>query len=183
MDTTVTRSTNQTPYKIVFGKRANTFYNVSMEVPSINLSGLEDIVESQLEEEKVEEERNVEFSVSQRKGAQQPESLSSESDRKRQKFINFSIHDPINSVDKEAYEVTRPVREEIRETFKKNLEKSIEKMGKIAIIPEKLKQVNIMSETMSPYTYPKKTGIQQMSKDCHVLLPIKAVENSLVINY
>ena len=66
-----------------------------MEVPSINLSGLEDIVESQLEEEKVEEERNVEFSVSQRKGAQQPESLSSESDRKRQKFINFSIHDPI----------------------------------------------------------------------------------------
>ena len=75
------------------------------------------------------------------------------------------------------------MREEIRETFKKNLEKSIEKMGKIAIIPEKLKQVNIMSETMSPYTYPKKTGIQQMSKDCHVLLPIKAVENSLVINY
>ena len=40
-----------------------------MEVPSVNLSGLEDIVESQLEEEQVEEERNVEFSVSPQKGA------------------------------------------------------------------------------------------------------------------
>ena len=75
------------------------------------------------------------------------------------------------------------MREEIGETVKKNFEKSIEKMGKITIAPEKLKQVNIMSETMSPYTYPKETGIQQMSKDCYVLLPIKAVENSLVINY
>ena len=75
------------------------------------------------------------------------------------------------------------MREEIGETVKKNFEKSIEKMGKITIVPEKLKQVNIMSETMSPYTYPKETGIQQMSKDCYVLLPIKAVENSLVINY
>ena len=36
---------------------------------------------------------------------------------------------------------------------------------------------------MSPYTYLKETGIQQMSKDCDVLLSIKAVENSLVINY
>ena len=183
MNIAVTRSTNKTPYEIVFGKRADTFHNVSMEVPPVNLSGLEDIVESQLEEEKLEEERNVEFSVSQRKGAQQPESLSSEIDRKRQTLINFSIHDPINRVDKEAFEVTCPVREEIGETVKKNFEKSIEKMGKITIVPEKLKQVNIMSETMSPYTYPKETGIQQMSKDCYVLLPIKTVENSLVINY
>ena len=57
MNTTVTRSTNKTPYEIVFGQRANTFHNVSMEVPSVNLSGLEDIVESQLEEEQVEEEK------------------------------------------------------------------------------------------------------------------------------
>ena len=63
-----------------------------MEVPSVLLSGLGDIVESQLEEEQVEEERNVEFSVSQRKGTQQPESLSSEIDRKRRKLLNFSIH-------------------------------------------------------------------------------------------
>ena len=56
-------------------------------------------------------------------------------------------------------------------------------MEKNTTVPEKLKQENIMSETMSPYTFPKETGIQQMSKDCHVLLPIKAVENSLVINY
>ena len=83
MNTTVTRSTNKTPYEIVFGQRANTFHNVSMEVPTVNLSGLEDIVESQLEEEQVEEEKNVEFSVSPQKGAQQPESLPSEIDRKR----------------------------------------------------------------------------------------------------
>ena len=63
-----------------------------MEVPSVNLSGLEDIVESQLEEEQVEEERNIEFSVSPQKGAQQPESLPSEIDRKRRKLLNFSIH-------------------------------------------------------------------------------------------
>ena len=72
----------------------------------------------------------------------------------------------------------------IRETVKKNLEKSIEKIEKKnTAVPKKLKQVNIMSETMPPYTYPKEIGIQQMSKDCHVLLPTKAVENSLVINY
>ena len=41
--------------------------------------------------------------------------------------------------------------------------------------------MNIMSRTMSPRTYPKETGIQQMSKDYHKLLPTKAVENSLVI--
>ena len=183
MNTTVTRSTNKTPYEIVFGQRANTFHNVSMEVPSVNLSGLEDIVESQLEEEQVEEERNVEFSVSQRKEAQQPDSLSSEIDKKRRKLRNFSIHDPINRVNKEAFEVTCPVRQEIRETVKKNLEKSIEKMEKNTAAPEKLKQMNIMWETMSPYTYPKETGIQQILKDCHVLLPTKAVENSLVTNY
>ena len=65
---------------------------------------------------------------------------------------------------------------------KKNLFR-IEKWKKNRTVPEKLKQENIMSETMSPYTFPKETGIQQMSKDCHVLLSIKAVENSLVINY
>ena len=57
-----------------------------MEVPSVNLSGLEDIVASQVEEEQVEEKRNVEFSVSQRKRTQQPESSSSEIDRKRRKL-------------------------------------------------------------------------------------------------
>ena len=119
MNTTVTRSTNKTPYEIVFGQRANTFHNVSMEVPTVNLSGLEDIVESQLEEEQVEEEKNVEFSVSPKKGAQQPESLSSEIDRKRRKLLNFSTYDPIIRVDKEAFEVTCPVREEISETVKR----------------------------------------------------------------
>ena len=106
MNTTVTRSKNKTPYEITFGQRANMFHNVSMKVPSVNLSGLEDIVESQLEEEPVKVERNVEFSVSQRKGAQQLDSLSSEIDRKRRKLLNFSIHDPIIRVDKEAFEVT-----------------------------------------------------------------------------
>ena len=109
--------------------------------------------------------------------------MSSEIDRKRRKLLNFSIHDPIIRIDKEAFEVMCPVREEIRETVQKNLEKSIEKMEKNTTVPEKLKQENMMSETMSPYRYPKETGIQQISKDCHVLLPIKAVENSLVINY
>ena len=77
-----------------------------MKVPSVNLSGLEDIVESQLEEERVKEERKVEFSVYQRKRAQQLESLSSEIDKKRRKLLNFSIYDPIIRVDKEAFEVT-----------------------------------------------------------------------------
>ena len=181
MNTTVTRSINKTPYEIVFGQRANTFHNVSMEVPSVNLSGLEDIVESQLEEEQVEGERNVEFSVSQRKGTQQSESSSAEIDRKRRKLLNFSIHDPINIVEKEAFEVTCPVREEIKETVKKTQKKAEKKWKKDTTVRKKSKQVNIMSETMSPYTYPKKTGIQQMPKDCHVLLPTKAVENNLLI--
>ena len=83
MNITVTISTNKTPYKIVFDQRANSFHNVSMEVRSVNLSGLEDIVESQLQEEQVEEERNIEFSFSQRKIMQQPEFSSAEIDRKR----------------------------------------------------------------------------------------------------
>ena len=57
-----------------------------MEVRSVNLSGLEDIVEIQLEEEQVEEERNAEFSISKRKGAQQPDSLSSEINKKTRKL-------------------------------------------------------------------------------------------------
>ena len=76
-----------------------------------------------------------------------------------------------------------PSASEDKRDSQKNLEKSIEKMEKNTTVPKKLKQVNIMSETISPYTYPKERGIQQMSKDCHVLLPTKAVENSLVINY
>ena len=75
------------------------------------------------------------------------------------------------------------MRDEIREKVKKNLEKSIENMEKNTTVLEKLNQETIMSETKSPYTYPKETGIQQISKDCHMLLPINAVENSLVINY
>ena len=54
-----------------------------MEVLSVNLSWLEDIVESQLEEEQVKEERNVEFSVSHRNRTQQPEYSSGEIDRER----------------------------------------------------------------------------------------------------
>ena len=45
-------------------------------------------------------------------------------------MLHFSIHDPINIGDKEAFEVACPVREEIRETVKKNSEKSREKMEK-----------------------------------------------------
>ena len=123
MNTTVTRSTNKTPYEI----------------------------------------------VSQRKGAQQLDSLSSEIDKKRRKLRNFSIHDTINRVDKKAFEVRCPVRQEISETVLKNLEKSIEKWEKNTTFPEKLKQVKIMSETVYPYTYPKETCIQQMSKDCHLI--------------
>ena len=87
-----------------------------MERPSVNLSGLEDIFESRLEEGQVEEEWNVELSDSQRDGAQQPELLSSEIDRK---MLNFSIDDPIIRLDKEAFKVKCPVREEVRETVKK----------------------------------------------------------------
>ena len=47
---------------------------------------------------------------------------------------------------------------------------------------EKLKQMSMMPKTMSPYTYPKETGIQEILKDCHVLLPTKVVKNSLDIN-
>ena len=81
MNATVTRSTNKTPYKIFLKKSANTFHNVSMEVLSVNLSWLEDIVESQLEEQQVKEERNVEFSVSHRNRTEQPEYSSGEIDR------------------------------------------------------------------------------------------------------
>ena len=119
MNTTVTRSTNKTPYETVFCQRTNTFHNFLMERPSVNLSGLEDIFESCLEEGQVEEERNVELSDSQRDGAQQPELLSSEIDRKRPKMLNFSIDDPIIRLDKEAFKVKCPVREEVRETVKK----------------------------------------------------------------
>ena len=119
MNTTVTRITNKTPYETVFCQRANTFHNFLMERPSVNLSGLEDIFESCLEEGQVEEERNVELSDSQRDGAQQPELLSSEIDRKRPKMLNFSIDDPIIRLDKEAFKVKCPVREEVRETVKK----------------------------------------------------------------
>ena len=98
-------------------------------------------------------------------------------------MLSFSIHDPINIVDKEAFEVTCPVHKDIGETVKKKIEKIRENGKKHATVWEKLKQVNIMSETMSPYTYLKETGIQQISIDCHVLLSTKTVENSLVLSY
>ena len=47
------------------------FQNVSMKVPFVNLSVLEDIVESQFEEEQVEEEGSVETSFSLRKRTHQ----------------------------------------------------------------------------------------------------------------
>lgn len=67
----VIRSTNKAPYKTVFGQKANIFQNVSMEVPFVNLSVLEDIVESQFQEDEVEQEGSVESTVSQRKRTHQ----------------------------------------------------------------------------------------------------------------
>ena len=178
MNTIVKRRTNKTPYEIVSGRRANTFHNVSIEVPSVNFSGLEDIVQSQWKEEQVEQERNVEFSVSQKKGAEQPESLSSEIDRKRRKLLNFSIHDPIIRVDKEAFEATCPVREEIREKVKKKFRKKHGKNGKKYRSSRKVetREYNV-GDNVSIYI-PK-----ILLKDYHVLLPINSVEDSLVINY
>ena len=51
MNTTVTRSTNKTPYEIVFGQKPNTFHNALISVPSINLQDIEDIVEDNEGEE------------------------------------------------------------------------------------------------------------------------------------
>ena len=99
-----------------------------MKVLPLNLSGLEDIVESQLEEEQVGEEKKNVFSVSQRKRTQQPKCSSAETGRKRRKFLNFSFHDPINIVDKEPFEVICQECEEVRETVKVNFEKRREKM-------------------------------------------------------
>ena len=77
-----------------------------------------------------------------------------------------------------------PKKERDKRGSQKKLRKKHRKNGKKnTTVPEKLKQENIISETMSPYAYPKETRIQQMSKDFQVLLPVKAVENSLVINY
>ena len=56
--------------------------------------------------------------------------MSSEIDRKRRKLLNFSICDPIIRVDKEAFEVMCPVREEISETVKKKLRKKYRKNEK-----------------------------------------------------
>ena len=50
--------------------------------------------------------------------------------KKDENYVIFSIHDPINRVDKEAFEVMCPVHQEIREAVKRNLEKCIEKMKK-----------------------------------------------------
>lgn len=55
-------------------------------------------------------------------------------------------------------------------------------MEKSTTVQEMLKPVHIMLETMYLYTYQKVTGIQHMSKDCHLLLAAKVVENSLVIS-
>ena len=62
MNTTVTRSTNKTPYEIVFGQKPNTFHNASISVPSINLQDIEDIVE----DNEGEETTPVQFAVSPR---------------------------------------------------------------------------------------------------------------------
>ena len=182
MNATVTRSTNKTPYEIVFGQRANTFHNVSMEVPSANLSGLEDIVESQLEEEQVEEERNVDFSVSQRKGTQQSESSSAEIDRKKRKLLNFYIHDPINIVDKEAFEATCPVHEEIRETVKKNLEKSREKWKKIQRSRKVETREYNVGDNVSIYI-PKRDRHSTDVKRLQCVVTNKGRGNNLLISY
>ena len=99
INTTVTRSTNKTPYEIVFGQKPNTFHNALISVLSINLQDIEDIVEN----DEGEETTSVQFVVSPRK------SSLIEPDSKRIRSSNCSIHHSINIVNDEAFEVTCPI--------------------------------------------------------------------------
>ena len=101
MNTTVTRSTNKTPYEIVFGQKPNTFHNTLISVPSINLQDIEDIVEN----DEGEETTSVQFAVSPRKGTAANTSLI-EPDSKRIRSSNCNIHHSNNIVNDEAFEVT-----------------------------------------------------------------------------
>ena len=81
MNTTVTRSTNKTLYEIDFGQKPNTFHNALISVLSINLQGIEDIVE----DDEGEEMTPVLFAVSPRKRTAANTSLI-ESDSKKNKI-------------------------------------------------------------------------------------------------
>ena len=134
MNTTVTRSTNKTPYKIVFGQKPNTFHNALISVPSINLQDIEDIVEY----DEGEGTTPVQFAVSPRKRTAANTSLI-ESDSKRIRS-NYNIHHSNNIVNDEAFEVTCPIREDIRQKVSEqlNLNKSREKMELLAHLPNEL---------------------------------------------
>ena len=105
---TVPRSTNKTPYEIVFGQKPNTFHNALISVPSISLQDIEDIVE----DDDGEERTPVQFAVSPRKRTAANTSLI-ESDSKRIRSANYNIHDSNNIVNDKAFEVTCPIREDI----------------------------------------------------------------------
>ena len=123
MNTTVTRSTNKTPYEIVFGQKPNTFHNALISVPSINLQDIEDIVE----DNEGEETTPVQFAVSPRERTAANTSLI-ESDSKRIRSSNYNIHHSNNIVNDEAFEVACPIREDIRQKVSENLNKSRDKM-------------------------------------------------------
>ena len=123
MNTTVTRSTNKTPYEIVFGQKPNTFHNALISVPSINLQDIEDIVE----DNEGEETTPVQFAVSPRERTAANTSLI-ESDSKRIRSSNYNIYHSNNIANDEALEVTCPIREVIRQKVCENLNKSHDKM-------------------------------------------------------
>ena len=122
MNTTVTRSTNKTPYEIVFGQKPNTFHNALISVPSINLQDIEDIVEDE-----GEETTPVQFAVSPRERTAANTSLI-ESDSKRIRSSNYNIYHSNNIANDEALEVTCTIREVIRQKVCENLNKSHDKM-------------------------------------------------------
>ena len=147
MNTTVTRSTNKTPYEIVFGQKPNTFHNALISVPSINLQDIEDIVEDE-----GEETTPVQFAVSPRERTAANTSLI-ESDSKRIRSSNYNIHHSNNIVNDEAFEVTCPIREDIRQKVSENLNKSRDKMELRYNTKKKHAQANTLSAIMSRYSY------------------------------
>ena len=60
----VTRRTNKTPYKIVFSQNPNTFHNALISVLSINLQHIEDIVEDDEGEERLQSAANTSLTES-----------------------------------------------------------------------------------------------------------------------
>ena len=157
MNTTVTRSTNKTLYEIDFGQKPNTFHNTLISVLSINLQGIEDIVE----DDEGEEMTPVLFAVSRKRNS--CKHLSNWIWSKKKIRSNYNSHHSNNIINDEAFEVTCPIREEIRQKVSENLNKSCENGIKSKIYYEKKHaQANTLSAIMSRYSYQIDTDTRVM---------------------